>query len=670
MKKKSLSILMSLCMVLMLLPLSLPVSAEEVDKPTYIGVMGANGPVNAVTAAPENFPEGLSYDAASNTLTLDNVNITERCDGRTRGGILIYDSSNLTIRLIGNNVIRTVTEGYYGIRLTDGTADQETVITGDGSLVVDGSLNAAIRTEGKLIIDSGVSLLAGFGKMSRGFLNAGGGITIGGEAYTGNATEGAVVNGKVIDKVRKTPLDLTADSVSYGTEGVFNPQTQSVTVEETGEGWGWNHQTKTLTMSGAVIYNQTPLSITGINYLSGLSFTQRYVSTDTIELTEGTANAVIMGEIVDDNSVLYVNGITGSTLTITGGGSLTSVGGVNNKNTGSRGHGIDSHVLDISGSCSVTGIGGIVKSRSEGISSTYSIDISGSAKVLGLGGRAPSSAGMYQYRGGANRIHISGDAQVEARGDSGIRSYFGDIEISGGEVKAFGQRYGIDVKDTLTVTGGSLTVTGESGIAEKSENGAVIVAPAGKSLGVYAGAEAPGSRIAVVTAPDTYTLTSVQAANKYVHIAYVPMEKSDHDVNAVYIPGGAMETLYSVDVIWGSMEFTYSPGHEGIWNPDTHQLDGIVPEGWNCEEGADAVRVVNHSNAPVDVGFAYTKTEGFDAVTGAFDNAGEKLPSAMGTAVDEAPETSVTLTLTGELPDSTAEPTKIGTVTVTIDAAE
>lgn len=469
---------------------------------------------------------------------------------------------------------------------------------------------------------------------------------------------------------------MTADSISYGTEGVFNPQTQSVTVEETGEGWGWNHQTKTLTMSGAVIYNQTPLSMTGINYLSGLSFTQRYVSTDTIELTEGTANAVIMGEIVDENAILNVNGITGSTLTITGGGSLTSVGGVNNKNTDSRGHGIDSHILVISGSCSVTGIGGIVKSRSEEISSTYSIDISGSAKVLGLGGRGPSSTGIYQYRGGANRIHISGDAQVEARGNRGIRSYFGDIKISGGEVKAFGQRYGIDVKDTLTVTGGSLTVTRGGGAALESRNGAVIVAPAEKSLGVYIGDAAPGSLVTVVPAPLSHTLTGDQLAGKYMHIVYEPLNTPGEgpDIKAYYTAGYSKQALYSVDLTWGGMEFEYVDGDvAGTWNPKTHKYEGQKKGGWHYAEGDNKISLTNHSNIGLDVAFAFVPGDGFEAVTGSFEGMGitdgkVALASGKNTMPQNPASVTAGLTLSGPLPAGTSG--VIGRATVTIDAAE
>lgn len=668
MKKRGLSIFLSLCMGLMLLPLSLPVSAAGEGKPAYISVVGADGEeINAITAAPEKLPEGLSYDAETNTLTLNNVNLTSYVQSRSWSAVVIGGGSNLTIRLIGNNIIRTDNQkSHYGIVLADGDATQETHITGDGCLVVDGPMAQAINTRGKLTIDSSVPLLAGF--VGRGLFSAGGRITIGGEPYTGNTKEGAVVNGKVVDKVRKATLDLTADSVGYGSAGAtFNPSTTSVTVEETGEGWGWNHRTKTLTMSGTVIYNQTPLS-TGSRQ-SGVNFITENASAgvDTIKLTEGTANAVIMGEVVQGNSVLYVNGISGSYLNITGGGSLTSVGGVNNKYESGWGYGIDSTTLNISGSCTVTGVGGIVKAQSFGIAGGNSIDISASAKILGLGGRARSSFGMYLHS--PNRIHISGDAQVEARGEnSGVVANFGKVEIDGGTVKVVGGEYGLKANQAMIVTGGSITAIGGKASLYSYE-GTFSVTPAQKRLGVYAGEKAPGSRVAVVTAPDTYTLTSGQVAKKYIHIAYEPLQTDGKNVNAVYIPGGAMETVYSVDVIWGSMEFTYSTGYEGVWNPDTHQLDGVVPAGWSCEEGANKVRVVNHSNTAVDVGFAYTKAAGFDGVAGAFDNAGEKLPSAMGTAVDAAPETLAVLTMSGELSASTNEKIQIGTVTVSIDAA-
>ena len=34
------------------------------------------------------------------------------------------------------------------------------------------------------------------------------------------------------------------------------------------------------------------------------------------------------------------------------------------------------------------------------------------------------------------------------------------------------------------------------------------------------------------------------------------------------------EPVYSVDIAWGSMAFTYAPSNPGIWDPDTLQYEG------------------------------------------------------------------------------------------------
>lgn len=41
------------------------------------------------------------------------------------------------------------------------------------------------------------------------------------------------------------------------------------------------------------------------------------------------------------------------------------------------------------------------------------------------------------------------------------------------------------------------------------------------------------------------------------------------DVKASYRPGGDA-TIYSVDIEWGAMEFTYNDASTNTWDPDTH----------------------------------------------------------------------------------------------------
>lgn len=71
-----------------------------------------------------------------------------------------------------------------------------------------------------------------------------------------------------------------------------------------------------------------------------------------------------------------------------------------------------------------------------------------------------------------------------------------------------------------------------------------------------------------------------------------------HAVYGTYQPEGEVATVYSVDVSWGSMEFTYTDGAVSkTWNPSTHQYTESVGEGsWSNQDGANKVTVTNRSN--------------------------------------------------------------------------
>lgn len=144
-----------------------------------------------------------------------------------------------------------------------------------------------------------------------------------------------------------------------------------------------------------------------------------------------------------------------------------------------------------------------------------------------------------------------------------------------------------------------------------------------------------------------------------------------HDVNAVYEATAAADTIYSADITWGSMAFTYTVADEGTWNPQTHQYDGASAAGtWTCDQDANKVTVINHSNAPINAAFAYTSEAAYSTITGTLDKTTAVLATAEGTAVAEAPSASSVLTLSGKLGKNVNTLTKVGTVTVTLTEAE
>lgn len=126
------------------------------------------------------------------------------------------------------------------------------------------------------------------------------------------------------------------------------------------------------------------------------------------------------------------------------------------------------------------------------------------------------------------------------------------------------------------------------------------------------------------------------------------------------------DTVISVDVAWGSMEFTYKNNDTKVWNPDDHKYV-VTPQDatWSCETDANKITVTNHSNAAVKASLTYTEKNG-SKITGSFKNANLSLASAEGTAQGAAPKADATLTVEGQLAETATTKATIGSVTVTI----
>lgn len=145
---------------------------------------------------------------------------------------------------------------------------------------------------------------------------------------------------------------------------------------------------------------------------------------------------------------------------------------------------------------------------------------------------------------------------------------------------------------------------------------------------------------------------------------------ASHDVTATYVDGssgGAGGTVYSVDIAWGDMAFTYT-AEAGIWDPTNHTYTGAEGGVWKVDkEGGNTITVTNHSNTDVTAAFSYAADAGFTGISGSFDNASLALKSAVGTEVANAPSGTAALTLDGALGSDTTANTTIGTITVTLN---
>lgn len=137
------------------------------------------------------------------------------------------------------------------------------------------------------------------------------------------------------------------------------------------------------------------------------------------------------------------------------------------------------------------------------------------------------------------------------------------------------------------------------------------------------------------------------------------------EVKGTYQAGGTSAIVYSVDVTWSNLNFTYTAAGEGTWNPESHSYSGGSAASWS---GSGSVTVTNHSNASVKATASYKPDSGYESAGMTFGSNGSTIATAVGTAYSSAPSTTITVTPTGSLPESTNG--KIGTITVNIAAAQ
>ena len=142
------------------------------------------------------------------------------------------------------------------------------------------------------------------------------------------------------------------------------------------------------------------------------------------------------------------------------------------------------------------------------------------------------------------------------------------------------------------------------------------------------------------------------------------------EVTGTYSGSDVSGDVYSVDISWGAMEFTYTVVSGQAWDPKTHQYSPTVEPKWEATNNGNTITTANHSNKAVNVAFAFAKDEtNAPNVIGSFDKESYILSTAdTGESLNnpgKAPTDTSTLTISGTLePDKTG--VKIGTVTVTL----
>ena len=144
-------------------------------------------------------------------------------------------------------------------------------------------------------------------------------------------------------------------------------------------------------------------------------------------------------------------------------------------------------------------------------------------------------------------------------------------------------------------------------------------------------------------------------------------ENTSQTVTGTYNAEITEKTVYSVDIAWGSMEFTYEVPAD-VWDGENHKYVSGGDAKWSYASGANAVTVTNSSNAAMDV--AVTANVTADNVTATVTNGSFTLGSAAeGATTEVAGEKTkggAEIVLSGVLKDTDADKSVIGSVTVTI----
>ena len=167
-----------------------------------------------------------------------------------------------------------------------------------------------------------------------------------------------------------------------------------------------------------------------------------------------------------------------------------------------------------------------------------------------------------------------------------------------------------------------------------------------------------------ITLAMTFIMIIVMATSSFA--ATVADGGSESGNVEVIINKDAVTTVYSVDIAWDSLEFTYNLGN-GRWDPTDHTVEG-GSAGWNIDSAK--ITVTNHSNAAVNIEAAFADeptTATVNGVTATLTNNTFTLDAGKLNKYAEADYAQTTVTVSGT--PSTEDTFTVGTITVTVSAA-
>lgn len=137
------------------------------------------------------------------------------------------------------------------------------------------------------------------------------------------------------------------------------------------------------------------------------------------------------------------------------------------------------------------------------------------------------------------------------------------------------------------------------------------------------------------------------------------------DVTAKYQTSISTPEVYSVDIVWSNMTFTYTQSSTKIWNAENHAYSTSSEGAW--DKTTATVTVTNHSNVSVDISVAYTPAND-TGITGTLTNGTTTLDAGAEGDYAGADSHTATLTISGTPNNAiTSDGVKIGTIKVTIE---
>ena len=281
------------------------------------------------------------------------------------------------------------------------------------------------------------------------------------------------------------PLSAFAEGEAHTHDGESNVITTPLdfrekTADESGDGWSWDHDTKTLTLNGVNIQATTEENMMSVVTVPDgtkivLNGENTIVQTDTLESDTYVLSAVNNKEVNCDG-----------TMTISGDGVLNA----ENRSTDSMARSLGGSIILNGGTVNATGTvktnsleihnDGVLNAKAttasfEGVAVNVSggitVDGNGSLTAVGCANESTLNSAILLTSNFGDKISVSENGSITVPEGNAARVgiyYSGnngdgmDAEISGGKVTAYGAKYGI-YKVNLIMSGtGSVYTTGGS----------------------------------------------------------------------------------------------------------------------------------------------------------------------------------------------------------------